>query len=271
MATAFLREARARWVDAPYPMVVEHRPGDAEHICPAPSLWMGGRAVAEALRAAGLGPGHRVRHTGDTAIGFVQTLVGALRVGATFVAADAPGWTPHAAVGDDLSLALDRAPSTGDASRRLCALDADGAPAALDGDTLDALADDAAALYSPHTRVEARGAWHELLWLAVDVLGPLRARAELHRARDGAWQSASCGHPEVFTASVPPRREGDTRSAVTAVLARDGHTDARGAAVVAVHLDGAGRLRAHGHPAFDALTGARRTEATTTPTTDGTR
>jgi len=48
---------RERWTSGALPLVVEHRADRPEHVCAAPSLWMGGRELAAELSELGLGPG----------------------------------------------------------------------------------------------------------------------------------------------------------------------------------------------------------------------
>ena len=80
-----LEHFKSTWLCGVMPMIVEHRPGALDHICPSPSLWMGGRFVAETLRSAGIGPAEVVVFSGTSAIAWTQTFVGCLRVGATMV------------------------------------------------------------------------------------------------------------------------------------------------------------------------------------------
>jgi hypothetical protein len=80
-----LQHFKSTWLCGVMPMIVEHRPGALEHICPSPSLWMGGRFVAHTLRSAGIGPGDVVVFSGTSAISWTQTFVGCLRLGATMV------------------------------------------------------------------------------------------------------------------------------------------------------------------------------------------
>lgn len=84
--TALLARFRERWLSGALPLVVEHRPGEVEHVCAAPSLWMGARELTQELSercgpespgvpalALDLRPGVR----------WVQALIAGLRVGAT--------------------------------------------------------------------------------------------------------------------------------------------------------------------------------------------
>jgi hypothetical protein len=80
-----LQHFKSTWLCGVMPMIVEHRPGALDHICPSPSLWMGGRFVAHALQSAGIGPGDVVVFSGTSAISWTQTLVGCMRLGATMV------------------------------------------------------------------------------------------------------------------------------------------------------------------------------------------
>lgn len=76
---ALLGHFRSRWVASPYPMVV-HTPAEGPMtLCAAPSLWMGARVVANALRDAGAQPGDVVACTEPHGPAWVQTLVGTAR------------------------------------------------------------------------------------------------------------------------------------------------------------------------------------------------
>ena len=44
---------RQLWTASPYPQLVDHHEGPPEQICPAPSLWSGGKAVYERLEQLG--------------------------------------------------------------------------------------------------------------------------------------------------------------------------------------------------------------------------
>ena len=84
--TALLARFRERWLSGALPLVVEHRPGEAEHVCAAPSLWMGARELALELsaRCEAAGPdGPALVLDLQPGVRWVQALVAGLRVGAT--------------------------------------------------------------------------------------------------------------------------------------------------------------------------------------------
>ena len=202
MSRALVGRFRARWLDGALPMVIVHRPGLPETICAAPSLWMGGKLVAERLRDAGIGAGHRVRYVGPVGPAFVQALVGVLRTSATFLTddLDAEGLPPHARVGEDLvvepsAFEIARGPASTRALFRTpedARRGAGTAVTALDDAALESLADagvralttgagDAARREPGEAlRVGCLGQWSDLRVFAMEVLGGLLAEVELH-------------------------------------------------------------------------------------------
>jgi hypothetical protein len=203
MSRALVGRFRARWLHGALPMVIVHRPGLPETICAAPSLWMGGKLVAERLRDAGIGAGHRVRYAGPVGPAFVQALVGVLRASATFLTddLDAEGLPPHALVREDLVVEASafetaRGPASTRALFRTPEIARPGAGiavTALDDAALESLADagvhaltagagDAAARceQGEPLRVGCLGQWNDGRVFAVEVLGGLLAEAELH-------------------------------------------------------------------------------------------
>lgn len=83
--SALLGAFRSRWLSQPLPMVVHHTPGQPESVCAAPSMWMQGRALAQALKAAGAAPGDRIAWDGPAGAGWISAFVAALRVEGCFV------------------------------------------------------------------------------------------------------------------------------------------------------------------------------------------
>lgn len=81
---------RERWTAGALPLVVEHRAERPEHVCAAPSLWMGGRELAGHLKELGVGPGQVLALDLPLGIRWVQGLVAALRVGAAVTTAHGP-------------------------------------------------------------------------------------------------------------------------------------------------------------------------------------
>ena len=81
---------RERWTAGALPLVVEHRAERPEHVCAAPSLWMGGRELAGRLRELGVGPGQVLELDLPLGIRWVQGLVAALRVGAAVTTVHGP-------------------------------------------------------------------------------------------------------------------------------------------------------------------------------------
>lgn len=79
-----LAQLRTTWPNDPYPLVVRREANGLPTLCPAPSLWMGARAIAHALRDRGAGPGDRVVYRGPIGAEWIQTLIAALRIGAGF-------------------------------------------------------------------------------------------------------------------------------------------------------------------------------------------
>lgn len=193
MSQALVFRFRSRWLESPLPMIVEHRPGVPESICAAPSLWMGGKLVAERLRAQGIGPGHRVRYQGPPGAVFVQALVGTLRAGAAFHAEDLgpEGLPAHAVVHADLSLEIPpERPAEGDATARLIARTAAGGPVVVLGEAeLEARAAEGVSLLGllgaakgddTALRIGCAGGWSDWRLVVVEVLGALLHEAELH-------------------------------------------------------------------------------------------
>jgi hypothetical protein len=184
MTRALLGRFRSTWLDSPLPMVVEHGPDRPETICAAPSLWMGGKLVAERLREAGLGPGDRVAYVGEARAGYVQALVGCLRVGVTFLPREIAlaEHEAHATVSADLAVTRGALSPRGDEELRMLLRASDtGAVVGLRGDDLDALATDAALLLpGDGVRIGGRGEWTEWRSVALEVLGGLFVGAEIH-------------------------------------------------------------------------------------------
>ncbi|MBL6720510.1 MAG: hypothetical protein ISQ08_03775 [Planctomycetes bacterium] len=77
-----LHAFRERWLAGALPLVVEHRRGELEHVCAAPSLWMGGRELALGLQGAGFLAGQDLHLALEPGVRWVQGLVAGLRVGA---------------------------------------------------------------------------------------------------------------------------------------------------------------------------------------------
>lgn len=180
---------RARWPHHPTPMIIVHSPDEAEHICPAPTLWTGGRAVAQQAKALGLGPGHRVALALPLGIEWIQALVGCLRVGVCCVLAD-PARDPatlaaHGHVGPSgLALTAPTAP-LGPAEARV-AFGEGGL--VLDEPALVAKVTPLATALcpAPDTRVLSRNPWWTPAGLLGEVLPTLMGAGELHLLRAGA-------------------------------------------------------------------------------------
>ena len=205
MSRALVGHYRARWLEGPLPMVVAHWPGQPETICPAPSLWMGGKLVAERLREAGIGPGHRVRYDGPASAAYVQALVGVLRVSATFCTEDLDdqGLPAHAVVREDLvvetgtrdaelgppsarilfrtpqDLGPDASPVTSLDDAALGTLAASGARA-LTAEALAGHADQPSLAPGEPLRLGCLGRWNDWRVFSVEVLGGLFGENELH-------------------------------------------------------------------------------------------
>jgi hypothetical protein len=200
---ALLHDFRTRWLTSPLPMVVEHVVGGPETICAAPSLWMGGKLVAERLRELGIREGSRVRYDGPSGALFVQALVGVLRTGAAFVAEALDGAEPHAVVHEDLSVtstgastslgasgledARSGAPrSKEDESVRMIFRAADGKELVrLSEEDIDALAAAGAELLRRPSvddalRIGCLGDWRDWRVAVVELLGGLALGSELH-------------------------------------------------------------------------------------------
>jgi len=126
---------RERWTSGALPLVVEHRADRPEHVCAAPSLWMGGRELAAELSELGLGPGQVLELAVPLGIRWVQGLIGALRVGAAVTPASQAGLEPAARLGADGLEPV--TPGTLTTSRDTAWLDEGGDP--LSRDELDAL------------------------------------------------------------------------------------------------------------------------------------
>lgn len=77
-----LHAFRERWLDGALPLVVEHRRGELEHVCAAPSLWMGGRELALGLQESGFLAGQDLHLAVEPGVRWVQGLVAGLRLGA---------------------------------------------------------------------------------------------------------------------------------------------------------------------------------------------
>lgn len=91
---------RQLWTASPYPQLVDHHEGPPERICPAPSLWSGGRAVYERLHELGARPGERLGVVLRGGAAWVQAMLGARRARLVFepLSADAlsaPEDQPH--------------------------------------------------------------------------------------------------------------------------------------------------------------------------------
>ena len=104
--SALLGAWREVWTTSPYPQLVDHR-APPERICPAPSLWSGGKLVAQRLRALGARPGQRLGVVAGGAA-WVQAMVGARRARLVFeplsraaLAASASAEGPHWLIEDD--------------------------------------------------------------------------------------------------------------------------------------------------------------------------
>jgi hypothetical protein len=212
MTRALLGRFRSTWLESPLPMVVEHGSGRPETICAAPSLWMGGKLVAERLREGALGPGDRVAYVGPSRAGYVQALVGCLRAGVTFLPCELAldGLGAHATVGEDLLVARGGAAPQGDPAVRML-FEVSGAAVGLTDDELDALASDAGVLlHGEDVRIGSTGDWTDWRFVTFELLGGLFAGAEIHVVgRDvSAAQLAMTGSlPNVIV-----RREGDAFS-----------------------------------------------------------
>ena len=178
--TGLLARFRGEWLDGPLPMIVEYAADAPENICAAPSLWMGGRLVAKALAAEGIGPGDRVSFAGLSRVCWVQTLIGSLRRSACFDCSNEPSARARAQVivDDRLELTI--------TSTARGSVDA-GARLAFDGDVtlseadIEALAVDARALLDgSYERVATHGEWGDWRVFACEVLGPLCQGREIH-------------------------------------------------------------------------------------------
>jgi len=187
MTLALLHDFRSRWLTSPLPMVVEHRAGAPETICAAPSLWMGGKLVAERLREQGIGEGHRVCYDGPAGAPFVQALVGILRTGAAFVGEALEGAVPHAVVHHDLGVTVSAPHAANEAaSTRMIFRSADGRDIVrMTGSDVDALAKTAAELLQQREadgalRIGCLGDWRDWRVAVIEVLGGLSLGSELH-------------------------------------------------------------------------------------------
>jgi len=92
MSAALIGALREVLAQQPVPLVIEYDAAGESRICPAATLWSGGRAVAEHLRASGYGPGHRVGFTGQAGIAWIWAMIGCLREGCVFQPLS-PYWT----------------------------------------------------------------------------------------------------------------------------------------------------------------------------------
>ncbi|HBP19273.1 MAG TPA: hypothetical protein DEA08_15975 [Planctomycetes bacterium] len=75
---------RQLWTASPYPQLVDHHEGPPEQICPAPSLWSGGKAVYERLEQLGARPGERLGVVLRGGAAWVQAMLGARRARVVF-------------------------------------------------------------------------------------------------------------------------------------------------------------------------------------------
>ncbi|MEO0325980.1 MAG: hypothetical protein AAF447_23720 [Myxococcota bacterium] len=173
---------RSSWLSTPFPLVVEHRAGGDHQMCSAPSLWMGARENAGALRDFGLGPGDRVAVLLSPGVTYVQWLVACLRVSVSFVPCRTLTGVPAQAVvrssGDLAALpSLDRA--RGSTERLLLRtgegwepMSAAAVSAAADGRDAGPLA--------PGQRVWSGGSWRDRRSVARELLPLLAAGCEVH-------------------------------------------------------------------------------------------
>jgi hypothetical protein len=162
-------------------MVIEHSAGAPERICASPSLWMGGKRVAELLREAGLVEGHRVGYSGHSKIGWVQTFVGCLRVGACFTpavdASSAAAEGVSAFFDEQLDLLPQERAASGDEGRIRFS---DGS--SLSNEDLGAIWEELPAVMDPtHERLGTTGNWGaDWRLFAIELLGGLRHGLEIH-------------------------------------------------------------------------------------------
>ena len=162
-------------------MVIEHSAGAPERICASPSLWMGGKRVAELLREAGLGEGHRVGYSGQSKIAWVQTFVGCLRVGACFTpaasieAADQEGVSVF--IDEQLDLIPQRSVTYAEDGRIRFS---DGS--SLSNEDLSAIWEELPSIVDPaNERLGATGDWgSDFRLFAIELLGGLRHGLEIH-------------------------------------------------------------------------------------------
>lgn len=129
MNAVLLARLRESWAHQTYPLLVEHDEGGGTRLCPATTLWTGGRAVADHLRASGYGAGARIGFTGAAGISWVWAMLGCLAEGCVFVPFS-PRWPvallaerlrqvpPHAVLDSDGTLTpfAERAPAEAKAS-----------------------------------------------------------------------------------------------------------------------------------------------------------
>ena len=181
MSEPLLRDFRARWLSGALPMVIEHSAGAPERICASPSLWMGGKRVAELLREAGLGEGHRVGYSGQSKIAWVQTFVGCLRAGACFTPATSIAGAEEEGVSaffdEQLELIPKRSATSADGGRIRFS---DGS--SLSNEDLSAIWQELPSIMDPsHERLGATGDWgSDFRLFAIELLGGLRQGLEIH-------------------------------------------------------------------------------------------
>ncbi|MFN3200759.1 MAG: hypothetical protein ACE366_20340 [Bradymonadia bacterium] len=207
---------RARWPHHPEPMVLMHRAGEPEHICPAPTLWTGGKVFRESARALGLGPGHRVVAPMAPGIRWVQAMVGCFRAGVCFIPlppetdqALIDALRPHARVADTgLSLVVaDAEAPLSDAEARWGFVSPTNAPtlnSVFDEQTLMAFAErlSSGLCPAPGIRVLSQHPWWTPLGAIGEVLPTLWGAGELHLKGPGVGAEqldASSSSPQATT------------------------------------------------------------------------
>ena len=70
---------RDRWVNRPYPMIVDH--GAQARACPAPSLYLGARHWARVFEERGIEEGHRIHLPPSPSAETLMMILGAIRSG----------------------------------------------------------------------------------------------------------------------------------------------------------------------------------------------